>query len=55
MKDARIWLRPALVGLMLAIGGTVVGCEEEGTAEKAGKQMDQAAEEAGEALKKLSE
>ena len=55
MKDARIWLRLPLVALMLAIGGTVAGCEEEGTAEKAGKQIDQAAEEAGEKLKKLGE
>jgi len=55
MKDARIWLRLPLVGLMLAIGVTVAGCEEEGAAEKAGKQIDQAAQDAGEKLKKLSE
>ena len=55
MKDLRIWLRLPLVALMLAIGGTVAGCEEEGAAEKAGKQIDQAAQDASEKLKKLSE
>ena len=55
MKDARIWLRLPLVVAMLAVGGTVAGCEEEGAAEKAGKQIDEAAQDAGDKLKKLSE
>jgi hypothetical protein len=55
MKDLRIWLRLPLVALMLVVGGAVAGCEEEGAAEKAGKQIDQAAQDAGEKLKKLSE
>lgn len=42
-------LRIAVLGLMLAAGGLLVGCSDEGPAEQAGKQIDQTMDQAGEA------
>ncbi|MDG4867940.1 hypothetical protein P8631_07995 [Guyparkeria sp. 1SP6A2] len=48
--------RNALIALMMALGLTVAGCaDEEGPAEKAGKQIDQTMEEAGDEIEKATD
>lgn len=48
-----IWKKILLVCCLLAMMLPAFGCQEEGPMEKAGKQIDEAAEEATDAAKKL--
>ena len=57
MKLKGFGTKPFLAALVLAFGFAVAGCdkEPEGTAEKAGKAIDEAAENAGDAIKDATE
>ncbi len=48
--------RNALIALMMGLGLTVAGCaDEEGPAEKAGEQIDQTMEEAGDEVEEATD
>jgi predicted small lipoprotein YifL len=49
------WKKILLAACLLMTLVSVIGCSEEGPMEKAGKQLDQAAEDAGKAAKKIFE
>lgn len=51
----KLWKKALVVACMLALFVPALsGCqEEEGTMEKAGKQLDKAADEAGDTVKKI--
>jgi len=51
----KLWKKLILVACMLAMMVPAFGCSEEGPMEKAGKQLDEAAEDAGDAAKKMFE
>jgi hypothetical protein len=50
-----LWKKLLVIGCILAIMVPVFGCSEEGPMEKAGKQLDQAADDAADAAKKIFE
>lgn len=47
------WKKLIFVACIVVFAGAAFGCSEEGPAEKAGKQIDQATEKAADAAKKL--
>lgn len=49
----KIWKKIVVVACLLALMVPAFGCKEEGPAEKAGREIDQAAEEAVDAAKKI--
>lgn len=51
----KLWKKLILIGCILAMMIPTFGCSEEGSMEKAGKKMDQAAEDAANAAKKAFE
>jgi hypothetical protein len=48
MRTLSRWLASILLATVLSLG--LMGCENEGPAEKAGERIDEAVEEAGEAV-----
>ena len=48
----RVWVA---VAIMTAVAGGSLGCREEGAAEKFGRQLDEAAESAGDAIEDASD
>lgn len=53
--DMKLWKKVVVVACLLAFMVPAFGCSEEGPMEKAGKKMDQAAEDAANAAKKAFE
>jgi len=51
----KLWKKSILVACILAMMVPAFGCSEEGPMEKAGKKMDQAADDASDAAKKIFE
>ncbi len=52
----KMWKKLLIIGCILALFVPAFsGCSEEGPMEKAGKQLDEAAEDAGDAAKKMFE
>lgn len=51
----KFWKKLIVVACLFALLIPAVGCQEEGAAEKAGKKIDQAADDAKDAAKKLFE
>lgn len=49
----KLWKKMVVVGCLLTLMVPVFGCQEEGAMEKAGKQLDQAAEEAEDSVRKI--
>jgi len=47
------WKRIVIIGCILALMVPALGCKEEGSMEKAGKKIDQAADDAQDSVKKL--
>ncbi|WP_319470794.1 transport-associated protein [uncultured Pseudodesulfovibrio sp.] len=45
----KVWKKILVIGCLLAMMVPTFGCSEEGTMEKAGKKLDQAAEDASDA------
>ncbi len=51
----KLWKKMVIIGCMLALMVPAFGCSEEGPAEKAGKQIDQAVDDAKKEAKKIFE
>ena len=51
----KMWKKVVMMFCLLAVMLPAFGCSEEGPMEKAGKQMDQAVEDAGDAAKDAGE
>lgn len=51
----KLWKKLIVIGCLFALLIPAAGCQEEGTMEKAGKQLDQAADDAKDAAKKMFE
>ncbi len=51
----KIWKKVIVIACMLAMMVPAFGCSEEGSMEKAGKKMDQMADDAKDAAKKAFE
>ena len=51
----KLWKRMIVIACVLAMMVPAFGCSEEGPMEKAGKQLDQAADDAADAAKKAFE
>lgn len=49
----KLWKKLIVIGCLLALMAPTFGCKEEGPMEKAGKQMDQAADDAKDSVKKI--
>lgn len=48
-------LKAFMITLLLAAGGTLSGCQEEGPMERAGENMDEAMDEAGDAVEQVGD
>jgi len=46
----RFWITAITLGFVLGLGLGTLGCKEEGAMEKAGKQLDEQVESAGDAI-----
>jgi len=51
----KFWKKLIVVACLLAMMVPAFGCSEEGPAEKAGKQLDKAAQDAADTAKKIFE
>jgi hypothetical protein len=51
----KLWKKCIMVFFLIAMMAPAFGCSEEGEMEKAGKKVDQAAEDAADKAKKLFE
>lgn len=49
----KLWKKMIVIGCLLALMVPTFGCSEEGPMEKAGKKIDQAADDAADAAKKI--
>lgn len=49
----KLWKKLIVIGCILAMMIPVTGCQEEGPAEKAGKEIDKMVDDAGDQAKKI--
>lgn len=49
----KLWKKMIVIGCLLALMVPAIGCEKEGPAEKAGKQIDEMVDDAKDSAKKI--